>query len=101
MKKNKKQPVQEETLDEKQQRLLKAIVDICEEFEWIVSVNYKDNDNETMTGIIIGEEPFVANAEVLIFEHDEVSNFGFEETEEGTQLVELDKDKMKGQGNLH
>lgn len=90
-----------ETREEKEHRLLGAIIEACEELDWIVSVNYKDKENETMCGVILGEQNFVANAEVLVFEHDEVGNFGFEETEEGIQLVEKNKNKMDGGSNLH
>ncbi len=90
-----------ESQSDKEDRLLTAIHDACSELGWVISVNYKDNNNETLAGVILGEENFVGNAEILIFEHDEVSNFAIDTNQNGEVLIELKNKKIKGDGFLH
>lgn len=95
------------TEQEKRDKLLDALTNICSEFGWVISIvsdEPPDSNNEAIAkGFIIGSEEFVAEAEILIYEKQEVSNFAMQENEDGIEgLVETNKeDKLKGKKLLH
>jgi hypothetical protein len=96
------------TEEEKRDELVRALENICSELGWVISVIAANDEHSTeesvpAEGIIIGNEEFVQNAEILLYEKSEVQTFAMEPNDEGVEgLIELSKEeKSKGKKLLH